>query len=344
MKLYDKLYQPDALNRAFNRAMNGHRDEIEHAMFEANKIEVINYIESELRARTYTPQPLRLFEVFEPKRRFVQAPSVMDKIIQNVLVDEILYDTLTIPFIRDSYSGVKGSGTHDGLNRLKRFMSESWRAYYADCYVLKGDIHHFFDSINQNDVMDRASRYIPDEDVMDLLWRYVKLCPHGLPLGLRTSQPLANLELCWMDHLIKEKYRCKWYGRYMDDFYVIHPNKQFLKQLRRDLEAELAVIGLELNNKTQIFPVRHGIDFLGFRTYMSDSGKIIRQLRRQNKKNIVRKIKRYEIQYRSGELTAGDLKQQYKSWRAHASHGNCRSLIIKHDAEIKEIIKGGIQK
>lgn len=308
MELYEKLYQPEALNRAFNRAMRGHRDDVEHAMYEANKIEVIDFIGSALRTRTYEPLPLRMFEVFEPKRRLVQAPSVMDKIVQNALMDEVLYDLLTKPFIRDSYSGVKG------------------------------DVHHFFDSINQEDVMRRARRYIDDRDIVDLLWKYIRLCPRGLPLGLRTSQPLANLELCWMDHMIKEKYHCEWYGRYMDDFYVIHPDKEFLKLLRRDLEAELAVIGLELNNKTQIFPIRHGIDFLGFRTYASDSGKIIRQLRRQNKKNIARKIKHFGRDFRDGRLSAEKLRQRYDSWRAHAGHGNCRGLILKHDAEIKNIL------
>lgn len=313
MKLYEKLYQPEALNKAFNRAMRGHRNETEHAMYEVNKIEVIDYISSSLINKSYIPQPLRLFEVFEPKRRFVQAPSVMDKIVQNALIDKILYDVLTKPFIRDSYSGVKGSGTHDGLSRLKQFMAEAWRKYGTDCWVLKGDIHHFFDSINQDDVMLRASSYINDSDVINLLWRYIRLCPHGLPLGLRASQPLANLELCWMDHMIKEKYCCQWYGRYMDDFYVIHPDKQFLKQLRRALEAELAAIGLKLNNKTQIFPVRHGIDFLGFRTYTSDSGKIIRQLRRHNKKNIARKIRHYAQEYHDGKLSVDKLQRQYKS-------------------------------
>lgn len=338
MEPYEKLYQPEALNRAFNRAMRGHRDDVEHAMYEANKIEVIDFIGSALRTRTYEPLPLRMFEVFEPKRRLVQAPSVMDKIVQNALMDEVLYDLLTKPFIRDSYSGVKGSGTHDGLDRLKQFMAEAWQRHGVGCWVLKGDVHHFFDSINQEDVMRRARRYIDDEDVVDLLWKYIRLCPRGLPLGLRTSQPLANLELCWMDHMIKEKYRCEWYGRYMDDFYVIHPDKEFLKLLRRDLEAELAVIGLELNNKTQIFPIRHGIDFLGFRTYASDSGKIIRQLRRQNKKNIARKIKHFEQDFRDGRLSAEKLRQQYGSWRAHAGHGNCRGLILKHDTEIKNIL------
>lgn len=343
MNLYEKLYQPDALNKAFNRAMRGHRDETEHAMYEANKIEVLEYIASALQSKSYTPEPLRMFEVFEPKRRIVQAPSVMDKIVQNVLMDEVLYDALTKPFIRDSYSGIKGSGTLDGLNRLKQFSADAWQKYGTECWVLKGDVHHFFESINQDDVMRRACRYIDDKDVIDLLWQYIRLCPRGLPLGLRTSQPLANLELCWMDHQIKEKYRCHWYGRYMDDFYVIHPDKQFLQQLWHELEIELALIGLNLNNKTQIFPIRHGIDFLGFRTYASDSGKIIRQLRRQNKKNMSRKIKRYAWDYQNGKLTEDKLQQQYQSWRAHAGHGNCRGLILRYDTEIKNILKGGIK-
>ena len=103
MKLYEKLYQPEALNKAFNRAMRGHRNETEHAMYEANKIEAIDDISTSLMRRSYSPQPLRMFEVFEPKRRIVQAPSVMDKIVQNALMDEVLYDALTKPFIRDSY-------------------------------------------------------------------------------------------------------------------------------------------------------------------------------------------------------------------------------------------------
>lgn len=337
--MYEKLYQPEALDRAFQRAMRGHRDDPEHAWYEANKIESLEIIEKKLRNRTYMPKPLRTFQVYEPKKRLVQAPSVADKIVQNVLLDEILYDTLTKPFIRDCYSGVIGSGTHDGLDRLKQFMRESWNEFGSDCWVLKCDIHHYFESINQTDVMTRAARYLPDDEVIELLWRYIRLCPKGLPLGLRTSQPLANLELSWLDHTAKERYHCRWYGRYMDDFYTIHHDKEFLKRLRRDMEAELAAVGLEFNNKTQIYPISHGIDFLGFRTYVSESGKVIRQLRKQNRRNISRKIKHYGCLYAAGVLTEDEIRQRYNSWRAHASHGNCRGLIIKYDQQIKAIFK-----
>lgn len=62
------------------------------------------------------------------------------------------------------------------------------------------------------------------------------------------------------DHLMKEKYRLKYYGRYMDDFYVILSDKQRLKEILKDIRALMDGWGLELNQKTGIFPLRTGID------------------------------------------------------------------------------------
>ena len=158
---YEILYTPDVLHRAFNRAMRGHRNDAEHAAAEAHKIETIEYLARQLRRETYEPRPLRQFWVTEPKRRQIQAPCVIDKIVQNALVDGLLYDWLTKPFIRDCYSSVNGRGTSDGLARLKLFMGEYYRCHGAEGWVLKCDIHHYFDSIDQSDVLRRAERYVP---------------------------------------------------------------------------------------------------------------------------------------------------------------------------------------
>ena len=37
---------------------------------------------------------------------------------------------------------------------------------------------------------------------------------------------------------------------------------------------------LELNGKTAIFPLKNGINFLGFHTYLDSGGKVIMKLRR----------------------------------------------------------------
>ena len=100
-----------------------------------------------------------------------------------------------------------------------------------------------------------------------------------MPLGYQTSQLFALMFLDEFDHIIKEKYRIKYYGRYMDDFYIICSDKRKLQCILRDVRALMDSYGLELNQKTAIFPLRNGIDFLGFHSYLTDTGAVIQKLR-----------------------------------------------------------------
>lgn len=239
----------------------------------------------------------------------------------------------------DQLLAMIGRGTLDGLDRMKQFMAQSWRIYGADCSVLKGDIHHFFASIDREDAARKARRQIEDDKVFELFMRYLNNFDGGLPLGLRTSQPLANLVLNDMDHYIKESLGCRWYGRYMDDFYIIHPDRDFLKYARGEIEAGLSKIGLSLNNKTQIFPIQHGIDFLGFRTYMTDTGKVIRKVREQSRRGMGRRLRHFQDLYLAGVMTEEEIRMHYQCWRAHAEHGNSRGLILRYDAKVEKIFK-----
>lgn len=51
----------------------------------------------------------------------------------------------------------------------------------------------------------------------------------GLPLGNQAAQVYALLMLNGMDHMITGELGIVKYGRYMDDFYLIHHDKQYLK-------------------------------------------------------------------------------------------------------------------
>lgn len=54
--------------------------------------ERLSYI---LANKTYVPSKFETFYVYEPKKRLVQAPAFVDKVVQHALVDNILYDTIT---------------------------------------------------------------------------------------------------------------------------------------------------------------------------------------------------------------------------------------------------------
>jgi hypothetical protein len=49
---------------------------------------------------------------------------------------------------------------------------------------------------------------------------------YGLPIGNLTSQMFANFYLNTFDKLMVEKF--KYYGRYVDDFFVISKDKKLL--------------------------------------------------------------------------------------------------------------------
>lgn len=135
-------------------------------------------------------------------------------------------------------------------------------------YILKADISKYFPSIDQAVLMRRVERVIADKSV---LWLFDTLIRNGnpgygvgIPIGALTSQWLANLYLDSLDHYIKDDLGIQYYLRYMDDFVVIGPSKLWCRTVLEQVEKYLTcTLHLRLNPKTGIWPVTHGLDFVG---------------------------------------------------------------------------------
>jgi hypothetical protein len=133
------------------------------------------------------------------------------------------------------------------------------------------------------------------------------------------------------------------YGRYMDDFYLIHPDKDYLRYCLEEIKKYLVPLGLELNQKTAVFPLTQGIDFLGFRTYLTDTGKVVRKVRRESKNRIRRKLKKYRHLLDEGRIDFETILQSYSSWTGHAEHGNSYHLIRKTDDLFFNLFKNELE-
>lgn len=142
-----------------------------------------------------------------------------------------------------------------------------------------------------------------------------------------------------LDHFVKEKLGIKYYGRYMDDFFLIHHDKAYLQECRKQIEAFVQARGLSLNAKTNIFPLKHGVDFLGFHTYLTESGAVIRKVRRRSKNNMKRKLKKLAALHAAGRIDAKTVEQSYQSWRGHAEKGNSYHLIRRTDHYYNSLMK-----
>lgn len=339
---YQEMCAFDTLYMAYLEARKGKRKKVGTAQYEANALACTEKLSHILNSKTYVPSKFEVFYVYEPKKRLVQAPAFVDKVVLHALTDNILYDALCTRFIRDNHASQKGKGTHDGLMRLKHHMVDYYRKNgTADGWVLKCDVHHFFASIDHDALKKKLKAVLDkrgvDEQVYDLMCTYIDTTK-GLPLGYQTSQLLALMFLDEFDHYIKETRRFRYYGRYMDDFYIIARTKEELQELLADIRRWMDSLDLELNSKTGIFPLRNGIDFLGFHSYLTETGAVVQKLRRDEIQRIRSRIKYWRVAYPAGEVTKEAIIESFRGWDAFAAHGDTYALRLKYAKQVSDII------
>lgn len=87
----------------------------------------------------------------------------------------------------------------------------------------------------------------------------------GLPIGNLTSQLFSNVYLNILDQFMKRVLHCRCYGRYVDDFYVVSPDREWLLSLVPRVRAFLkSELGLDLHmGKVHIAKMSQGVEFLG---------------------------------------------------------------------------------
>ena len=119
----------------------------------------------------------------------------------------------------------------------------------------------------------------------------------------------------------------KYYTRYMDDLVLLHEDKDFLREcLARMKDLAHNGLHLEFNEKTQIFPVSQGVDYLGWRFYLTQTGKVVQRLRTSNKRRLKRRIRKLQDQYAAGEIEVDEAFRILEGYRGHLEQGDAHGL------------------
>lgn len=271
-------------------------------------------LQRELVSEAYMPSSYICFTVFDPKTRKVAAPAFRDRVLQHSLVAQIepLFDA---KFIYDSYACRKNKGTHFGLKRVKKFLQGTRSIYgkHVPIYCLRMDIEKFFSSVSWDVLITVANKVVPCEKTKKLMEKiitchrcfdingnyiqkpYDVVNPEkrrGLPIGNLTSQLFANIYLNELDHFVKETLRVRWYARYMDDFLIIHPDRNYLKDMRNAIKTFLEYeLKLSFHPKKVIIQnVKNGLPFVGYLIFYDHiliRGSTLLRMRRRLKKKRV---------------------------------------------------------
>jgi len=333
MNTYEPMCSFQNLYNAHKKARRGKRDKAEVIKFELDLSQNLCLLQQQLQQKIYQPSEYKQFMVYDPKARTIYAPNYTDRVVQHCLCDNIIMPTLEPKLIYDNAACRLGKGTHFSIYRLSNFMRTHYRKHGTVGYFLKCDVRKYFENIDHS-VIKRKLSNLFDSDVVNLLFRiidsYESKPNKGLPLGNQTSQWFALYYLDGMDRLIKEKLQIKHYVRYMDDFILLHHSKEYLQhchnQIKQLFEQDLK---LELNEKTQIFPVKNGVNYLGWHFYLTETGKVIRKLVASNKRRFKRRIKLLQKNYAKGQIDNSTVKRSIVSTHGHLLHGHTYKLHTK---------------
>ena len=242
---------------------------------------------NELKNKTYRHSNYTSFYIKDPKLRKIQKAIVKDRVLHHAIFI-ILYPVFDKSFVHDSYSCRINKGTHRAINRLNSFARKISKNNTRTCFILKCDIKKYFDSINQDILINLIKEKIKDENTIWLIEKIIKSFSKGLPLGNITSQLLANIYLGELDKFVKHKLKIKYYVRYCDDFVVLDENYTKLKILITAVNDFLnRNLKLRLHpNKISIGKYHKGVDFLGYVSFPH-----FRVLRTKTKNRMLKKAK-----------------------------------------------------
>lgn len=337
---FEKVVDFGNLYQAFLKSKSGKGLSKSSQKFQVVALDGIHQIKRRLETKTYQVSKYNEFTIYEPKERIIKSCSFVDKIVQHSLCDNVLIPRLSKEFIQTNYAGQIAKGTLYGLDCLKAQMYLSYQKYGYDCWIVKGDISKFFYNIDHNILKDIVGYFIEDKDVYWLCEKFINSTEGlGLPLGNQVSQVFALLYLSGLDHFITSELGVKYYGRYMDDFYLIVQNKEYAKWCLSAICEFVYTLCLELNGKTQIIPFKNGIKFCGFHTYVTSDGKVIRKLKNENKCAAKKKFKKMIGLVKNEKLSKEKFYESYNAWKNHISHGNCVKLGYEMDGYIEELFK-----
>lgn len=277
--MYDKVCRMDILRAAWekvkaNRGVAGVDRQTIQDIEEMGVDVILAQLQEELEEGRYWPQAVRRVNIPKPdgRQRPLGIPVVRDRIVQ-AAVKIVIEPIFEADFEGCSYGFRPKRSAHDANETIRETVNRGYR------WVVDADIESYFDTINQEKLVEMVEKRISDRQVLKLIHRFlaagvledgvVKTATVGTPQGGVLSPLLANI---YLNHL--DKVWSAWgkelgvLVRYADDLVILCGTRAKAAEALRRLEQVMQQLKLRLHPvKTRVVELtqgREGFDFLGF--------------------------------------------------------------------------------
>ena len=332
---YDELFSYENLYESFYKCRVGVRWKESIQRYELNLPVNIEKLYDALMRRDYKSPGFHEFIINERgKQRHIRSVHISERVVQKTLCDGYLVPLLEHNPIYDNSATIKGKGTDFALDRMKIHL----RNYYLDTgtnvgYILIFDFSDYFGSIDHDILHEQLMRNVTDHDIRNIIFYLVSnFGTIGLGLGSQVSQILSVAFPNEIDHLLKDHYGIKYYGRYMDDGYIICNSMKeamYYKEVLFD-----ACKGHRINisdRKVHIERIDKGFQYLKKDTILTETGKVVMALRNESFKIERDRLRNLRTLLDRGIVTTDNVIQGYKSWRGWANRYDNRRSIYHTD-------------
>lgn len=289
------------------------------------------------------------------KLRHIHGARMRDRVVRHTLCDNELTPKLNPYLIYNNGASQKGKGLTFSREIFERDLHNYWLKYRTnEGYIGLVDLSKFYDNIQHDRVREyvypkvtEEARWVlneilktfevdvsylfdaPIEQLMDAKFDSVayyeatknmkltgkKMLKKAVEIGDQVSQNIGVFFPTPIDNYVKIVRGCKWYGRYMDDMYVICKDRDELVSILNGIEAKAKELGMYVNmKKTYIAKLSDTFKYLQVKYTLTNTGKVIRRINPQNLTRERRRIKAYKRQLDAGKMSYKDIEQAVRSW------------------------------
>lgn len=347
----EEVFTYDNLLAGYYHVRKGKRHKKNAIDYGRKVYENLHVLQKRILAGKYRPKAIFSFVVYEPKERFITANYFEDKIVQYVLTEYALKPLIQPKLIHDNYASQDGKGSKLAIDRLEKFLYQFSKEtnWTNEGYVLTCDIKKFFYMIDQTIAISMINKLKMDKTLKGMVSNQIRAYGYkfnqytdeenrGICIGFQTSQWIAVYYLSGLDHFIKEKLKIKYYGRYMDDFYLIHKGKEYLEhcmeEIRRYVEDKLH---LSLNKKTHIHPINQGVCFIGYRAELNEkTHKVDIHVRRKSVKREWKRLRK-QVKRMDDMVSLCKTVESMTSWYSYAKRSTDDYITSTYKAMFKYV-------
>lgn len=267
------------------------------------------------------------------KVRHITGEQIRDRVAKHALCDEILSPAVRKYLIYDNGASLKGKGIDFTRRRLLTYLRKFYQKNRSnDGYILLMDFSKYYDNIRHDVLMEQFRKYVDDEVALNYLAQVIdrskvdvsymtdkeyagcmgevfnsleyekvdrrlltgeKFMYKHLNIGDQVAQVAGIMYPIPIDNYIKIVRSVKFYGRYMDDSYVIHESKEFLEDLLQEIIRIAQSIGITVNTrKTRICKLSSMWRFLQIQYSLTETGRVIQKINPKRLTCMRRKMKK----------------------------------------------------